>query len=202
MNKRERVVQFGYLDDELTDWIRDKELENVLNETALHIGWIIIEFNRLEQVIHFMLEQLLSNSQGRDEIVNIFLSEMSFSSKQNLLIKIYGQYISRVDNVRNLEAQLEKVESRLSESLLKRNRYAHADFGSISKGKFVKVKTKAKKDGVYHTFVKFDTDDMGNDLEYIHNTIEILDEFVYFNVYAIRNCFSNFVSMSRMVKLF
>lgn len=177
MNKREKIVEYRYYDEDLNDWIEDDQLDNTLNEIALNTGWIIIEFNSLEASINYNIEQLLSHSEGQDEIVNIFLSEMNFNSKQSLLIKIYGYYIFHVDQVKQLKADLGKLESKLIESGQRRNRYAHADFSSISKKKFVKVKTKSKKDGVYHTFVKFDRDDMRDDLKFIRNTFEELQAF-------------------------
>ena len=40
MNDREKISEFKYYDEELNDWIENKELDDVLNEIASFIGWI------------------------------------------------------------------------------------------------------------------------------------------------------------------
>lgn len=177
MNDREKTSEYKFYDEELHDWINDDELEITLNDIAFNSGWILIEFNSLESLVHYKLEQLLSLSEGTDEIVNMFLSEMTYNQKQTLLTRVYGHYTNYVDKVKNLRNELESIRIRLTESSVKRNRYAHADFTSISKRRFVRVKTKIKTDRVYHTFVKFEKKDMEDDLSYIQQTIELLEDF-------------------------
>ncbi|MBV6639417.1 MAG: hypothetical protein KI791_01810 [Cyclobacteriaceae bacterium] len=102
---------------------------------------------------------------------------MTYQRKQNLLVKIYNHYVRSLENISHLKADLDKIEIKLIESGIRRNRYAHADFTIISKKKYVKVKTKSGKDGVRHIFVKFDQEHMESDLKFVRDTFEELENF-------------------------
>ena len=163
--------------ESMLDEICEEDQDKVLNEIAYYTGWIVILLNSLEETVSFCIKELLASSEAEDELIYIFLSEMHYSNKVNLLIKIYGQHLSRIERLDVIKEDYQKLENVLKEAGNRRNRYAHADWIGISKERYVKVKTKAKKDGVFHTFRKFDEEDMKCDLEFIEAAVDLLEEF-------------------------
>ena len=77
----------------------------------------------------------------------------------------------------NLRKRLEALETRLREASARRNRYAHASWTEISSKNYVRVKTKAKKGGVFHSYRRFETEDMVQDCDYIEKTQTVLSDF-------------------------
>ncbi len=169
---------FRYYDNGIDEWMEGDEKDEFLNQLAFHIGWIIIEFNSLENSINWYIKEMLSDCESRDETVFLFLSSMTISQKVDLLIRLYGQWIFRDYKLIELREQLKKFEFRLKDAIQKRNKYVHGNWSEVYKGNVVKVKTEAKKDGVYHTFQKFEEEDMNEDfqlIESLHNEIDELD---------------------------
>lgn len=179
---------YRYFDAGLDDWIEGEEKDDILNDFAIYIGWIIIEFNSLESQIDYHIKEQLSHSETKDEMVYLFLSKMSVSEKIDLLIKLYGMWVFRDFELIQFREKLNEIESKLREANTKRNRYAHTDWSDMFKERYFKVKTQPKKDGVQHTFMKFEQEHMEEDLELIQNLHGELYEFdEEFNQYRHRH---------------
>ena len=153
----------------------DEEKLNDFLETVAPYIFIIIEFNSLEAMLDFCIKELMSDSEGRDDMVFVFLAEMSYSSKVTCLMNLYGQYNFGCDL--KLNQQLINLETHLREAAKRRNQYAHGQWDDTSEDNYLTVKVKAKRDGVFHVYRKFEVSDMEADLEYIQNTQSLLDDF-------------------------
>lgn len=170
LHQRESHPAIEYLDDE-------EQLDKLLELASSYIGRIIIEFNSLEDSISFCIKELVSESESRDEQIYVFLSEMGYSSKVTALINLYGQYIQYIEL--DLTERFTNLEKNLRDAAKYRNQYAHANWAEISESNYVLTKTKAKKQGVFHTYRKFDESQMKNDLATIraaHASLEFFDE--------------------------
>lgn len=188
MTKEEREKLICDYDEDLDDCPDDVEYNKILNKVANYIGWIIIGLNSLEDTTSFNIREFLGSGDGHDEQHYIFLSEMTYNAKVNTLIKLYAFYINGVfEEAKKRETikHLDNLECLLKKSGKIRNRYAHADWESISKKHFVKVRTKAKKSGVFHIYRKFNITDMKKDVELIEKAQQSLENFdeTYINFY-------------------
>ena len=161
-------------DDLLTE-----DLDERYETIAKHIGYIVIHFNALEDLVTLIVSDLTFERLGdQDERSAVFLSEMTFSQKASTLMKLYGLWI-RFDDFRRYEDRLNGIGQRLTESSRRRNQYAHADWLHSESMKWVKIKTKVsrQRDRVFHQYRSFDDCDMADDLAYIKQTSQLLDEF-------------------------
>jgi hypothetical protein len=149
-----------------------KQLEKFLDRAAPYIGFIIIEFNSLEAMLDFCIKELLSESEGRDDMIYVFLAEMSYSSKVTSLMNLYGQINEGCEL--GLKQKLVDLEKQLREVARRRNQYAHGQWNDTSEGNFLPVKVSAKRDGVYHVYRKFDVKVMKADLKLIEKTQVLL----------------------------
>ena len=181
MNKKIIETNFNDYSKELGGiWVNDPNFDQKLDEIASHIGWIIINLNSLEDTISFCINEYMGDSEPSDELNSIFQSELSYAAKYKTLIKIYGWHISQLceDQIKNgMLKKLEKLNKSLKKAGELRNQYAHANWNDMSQTRFVKIKTKAKIDGVYHIYRQFEIADMEKDIEFIDNTQQELDDF-------------------------
>jgi hypothetical protein len=168
---------FRYYDNGIDEWMEGDEKDEFLNQLAFHIGWIVIEFNSLEDSINWYIKEMLSDCESKDETVYLFLSSMTIGQKVDLLIRLYGQWVFREYELIELREKLKTLEFRLKDAIQKRNKYVHGNWSEVYKGNVIKVKTEAKKDGVYHTFQKFDEEDMNEDFQLIESLHQEIDEF-------------------------
>jgi len=176
MKRTQIKTPYRYYDHGIDDWLEGDEKDEFLNQVAFHIGWIIIEFNSLEDSINWYIKEILSNNETQDGTVFLFLSNMTIGQKVDLLICLYGQWILRDYELVDLRDKLKSLESRLKDAIQKRNKYAHGNWSDVYKDNYIKVKTEAKKDGVYHTFMKFEEEHMKEDLELIESLHEEINE--------------------------
>jgi hypothetical protein len=177
MNSRFIQTDFRFVEVGDDKFLEDTKIDEKLNELASYIGWIIMEFNSLDTSVSWFIKEILSHSEGKDELIYLFLCEMNYSQRVNLLIRIYGQLVYNDDRFETLRTNLEKIEQDLKEDSTRRNRYAHADFDDTLKGNFFKVSTKPKKNGVFHTYMKCHSDDLEQDLNFIKALPDRLYDF-------------------------
>jgi hypothetical protein len=178
MPKPAKITPFIYLDSDLEfSWEDDSPWEELLNEAAPLIGLIIIFFNSLEDQINTYICEILSHSEGKDELIYTFLAEMGYSQKVTILTRLYGQMIREFEDSEDMLDQLSALEATLRNAGTARNQYAHADWTGISSKKFIRVKTKAKKQGVEHTFIRFSKEDMKSDLKQIEEIPHQMETF-------------------------
>lgn len=161
-------------------WVNDPNYEKKLDEIASHIGWIVINLNSLEDTLSFCIKELTGDCGLDDELNFIFQSELNYAGKYKTLVKIYGWHITQMlegEKRMNMLDKLEILNKHLKKAGELRNQYAHADWSDISEKRFVKIKTKTKKYGIYHIYRQFEIPDMEKDIEFINNTHQKLDDF-------------------------
>jgi hypothetical protein len=161
------------------------ELEYIENEDALtkylkeivpYIGWIIVYFNSLEEHISDFIREAILRDPFHDTRLDVLLSEMSFLGKCKGLIHLYGQLIED-SSIEYKQKDLNELEKMLNECMMRRNEYAHANWLGVTKENYVRVKSKSKKQGVFHLFKNLDIVKAKEDIEFINNSRFILNEF-------------------------
>jgi hypothetical protein len=163
----------------------EKQLSNYLTKIAKHIGWIVIYFNSLEDVLAQSLREMMLTDPYQDERLDVFLAEMGYRAKANALIHLYGQAIAH--GVPRLAAdELKILETALSRAAAIRNGYAHADWIGVRTGAYIKVKTNSSKNGIVHRYKKIDVNTANLDLDFIvslRDRLEAVHELIQDQIY-------------------
>lgn len=154
----------------------EEELTAALEKISSSIGWIVIEFNSLEDSVGFCIKELVSNSEGGDSLVYTLIANMGFTAKANALMNLYGETIERC-GFRDLRESLKALDTQLQEAARRRNCYAHADWIGISRQHLVAVKIAASRKGVRQFYRTFEPEEMARDLEYVREATEALVQF-------------------------
>lgn len=154
----------------------DIELLSYLEELASKIGWIIIYFNSLDDGISQCIREAMLHDPYQDERMDVFLAEMSFSTKCRSLMHLYGQMIESA-KIKFTQTDLNQLEGTLLECSKRRNEYAHADWIGLKKGGYVRVKTQSKKRGITQRYKWFDLSQVNADINFIESARHMLDEF-------------------------
>lgn len=164
--------------DDVEYFENDSDLEALLNKISPYIGWIIIELNSLEGMMEYIIKEIVSTSEARDNFIYIFLSKMDFSSKMHSLTSMYG-YIIESCNLADLREELKFLKTKLFDACERRNTYAHADWSGISTKNLVATKYSANRRGVKILYKTFEIKDMEADIEFIRevkNELDLFDE--------------------------
>ena len=172
----ERILRRKNADEELIFLDTDEELLKYLEGIVPHIGWIIVFFNSLEDMISECIREAILRDPLQDERLDVFLAEMLFSGKCRALMQLYGQMIEDGD-VKYTHDDLNELESQLIECSKRRNEYAHADWVGLKQQCYVRVKSQSKKRGVYHRYKKFEEEQMNEDVIFISNARLALEVF-------------------------
>lgn len=157
--------------------LEEEELRNYLEEISSYIGWIIIYFNSLEDLVSFAIADLMTHDPYQDERIHVFLAEMQYSQKCRTLMNLYGQTIDCCNGNIPSRDELLEIEKSLFECGKRRNEYAHADWVGSRESKFVSVKTKVKKQGIFETYKKFDVERIQADIDFIYMVRDKVEEF-------------------------
>lgn len=164
----------------------ETQLSNYLAKIAKHIGWIVIQFNSLEDVIAQSLREMMLRDPYQDERLDVFLSEMGYQAKARALIHLYGQTISHC-GVRLPLDELAILETALVRAATVRNGYAHADWIGVRTGAYIKVKTKSSKSGIVHRYKKIDVNTATRDVNFIvslSDRVEAVHELIQDQIYG------------------
>ncbi len=100
----------------------EEELTAALDKISSSIGWIVIEFNLLEDSIGFCIKEIVSSSEGGDSPVYALIANMGFTAKANALMNLCGETIERC-GFRDLRESLKALDSKLKEAARCRNCY-------------------------------------------------------------------------------
>lgn len=163
----------------------EKKMSNYLSKIASRIGWIVIHFNSLEDVIAQSLREMMLRDPYQDERLDVFLSEMGYQAKARALIHLYGQTISH-GRLRLPLDETTILETALTRAATIRNGYAHADWIGVRTGAYIKVKTKSSKSGVVHRYKKIDVNVALRDLHFIvslRDRVEAVHELIQDQIY-------------------
>jgi len=107
--------------------LEEEELSDLLEEMAGYIGWRIIYFNSLEDIVSYAIAENITDDAIQDDRMSVFLAEMTYSGKCRVLINLYGQIIEYCD-VKYTVEDLTELEKLLVECGKRRNEYAHANW--------------------------------------------------------------------------
>lgn len=162
---------------DILDEISEEESEEIFSELIHSVGWMIMIFNSLDGLVNHCMDKGLDPQERRSEINYLLISEMSYAQKVNFVIRNYGQLIYNDPYFQDMKDDLERLEQCLKQSGTLRNRYAHADFSTILKGHYIKVKTKPKKDGVFYDYMRFEKGDLDADIKFVGETRDSLEKF-------------------------
>lgn len=155
--------------------LNDAQLEGYLRKISPLIGKIVIAFNYLEDSINFIIKELVSDSFYKDEIPWIFISEMPFSNKVNVLEKLYRFYLRFSE--KDYEDELKFLIAGLREAGNKRNFIVHANWNEVNSDSLVKIRTKVKNYGAKNIYKIIDTESLEKEEKFIYNIHECLEKF-------------------------
>ncbi|MFZ6045794.1 hypothetical protein ACFW0H_06690 [Pseudomonas sp. CR3202] len=172
----DRHLSLREAENELEPLYSEDELSEYLEELAPYVGWIIIYFNSLEDGVSHCIRETILHDPYQDERMDVFLSEMMFSGKCRSLMHLYGQLI-QTGQVKFKQQDLVALENKLLECSRRRNEYAHADWVGIKEGRYVRVKSQSKREGIVHRYRKFELSRIQNDVDFICQARDELDEF-------------------------
>ncbi len=164
------------LRDEIEFYDSEEELTTALEKVSSAIGWIVIEFNSLEDSVGFCIKEIVSSSEAADSLVYALIANMRFTAKANALVNLYGELLERCD-LHDLREPLKALDVRLKEAARRRNRYVHADWQGLSKQHLAAVKITANRKGVRQLYRTFSPKEMDEDLHYIRETTGALKQF-------------------------
>lgn len=168
-------------------WDDDTEQDRYLEKVSSQIGWIIIEFNRLEWQVHEVVKKYLCNDVLETNAIFFeTVANKNFSSKIDLLKNFFTIYYSgdkkqmfdETTFFSNFKCVLDKLIDKLKKSSTLRNKYAHCYWHRMSKDNFVEFKYKINhEEGLHKVFVSFNPNDLNSDYELIESSQELLYEF-------------------------
>lgn len=177
--KLESDFQLNQIFDlETSEELSDDEKTDLFVERLYDIGWIIMLFNSLEGSVNRALDKALDPDERRGEINHLLICEMNYSSKVSFIIRHYGMMIYNDNKFNNLIPELEILEKKLRDAGTTRNIYAHANYGMTTANEhYIQVKTKAKRNGVFYDYMRFEKEDIELDRRLILDTRSLLEEF-------------------------
>lgn len=176
--KKERKVIDAFeadIDANYSKWVNEEQQDEYLGKIATQIGWIIIEFNRLEWQLTEVLKQYFCND--LPEIAAVYyniISSGSFSQKVDLLkdfYKVYGSGTKKVvfesnEELKEWDKQVDIVINQLKTAAQIRNKYAHCFWHLMDESKYVEFKSVIKhEDGLNRVLIRFDENDLREDYE-------------------------------------
>lgn len=160
--------------DDAGDWVDDPELGDYLEKIAPYIGYVIIFFKSLEDLLAMFIRECILRDPIQDERLDVFLADMLFAGKCTALMHLYGQVISTTPAGKVTMDDLNALERTLVDCAKRRNEYAHAHWSDLRKDAYVRVKAQSKKLGLFFKYKKFDLAQMEADVEFIRaSTLEL-----------------------------
>lgn len=151
----DKEILHSRYDDHPENVESDDELNAYLSRIAEEIGWIIIYFNSLEDLIAHFLREMMLRDPSQDERLDVFITEMGYQSKARALIHLYGQ--TAACGISSLpENELVTLEKALTLAATIRNGYAHADWMGLRTKEYVRVKSRSSRSGIFHRYKRID----------------------------------------------
>lgn len=194
MRKKEEVLKiFAHEDDDIfggyEDWENEEKQEKYLEKISYQIGWIIIEFNRLEWQLHEVIKKYLCNeSLELNSLLFENIAKNGFSSKVDLLKKFFKQYylgdkkhmFDDSPEFGDYNQVVDKMIKALKDVAEIRNKYAHCFWHRMNEKHFVEFKYVLKPNiGLKKVFIRFNPTDLKEDSESLNNAEDLLLDFEY-----------------------
>jgi hypothetical protein len=161
------LQQFAFLNKYL-----EGDNEEFLELIAPQIGFIVFDFNLLEERLTSFICQLINhNSDAKGLIIT---HNMTYSSK----VDLFDRYLNHTHQVLNKQIQTHnKFVEDLKESGRLRNMVVHAEWDTADKEGYTCVKLRTTKNGLTQEFVQLDY----NSLVDVRN--KIIETYNYFDEY-------------------
>jgi hypothetical protein len=142
--KKENLDQFDYFDD---DYIWNPK---VFVDYSYAIGEFIIEFNRLEHEMNIAIADIIYDDAHHKGYV--IVEKLSFINKIDLFFKMYLGLVHETNSKH--EAWLKEIRDILIDVNTFRNNIVHANWGTLTKDRFVRTKTVVDSQDGLVKFVK------------------------------------------------
>lgn len=157
---------FGVLEGE------DQEFN--LWEICYRIWSLVMSFNWLEAELESCICECISDR--TDDIWMMYVCELSYKQKIDLLIKVYKRSIVLLDKDESLLEDCDTIRSALNAIWSFRNNVVHARWYTITETKHVRVKAKYGLDWVKFNYKKFSNEIFDKRIELIERTETNLDD--------------------------
>ena len=191
---RKKIEKFSIYPQDESDvfadygnWSNDDAQNKYLQNTASQIGWIIIEFNRLEWQLHELIKQYLCNdSLETNAIFFESVASKNFRTKVDLMQSFFQIYYSGEkkhmfdlsENWNDFKVELDSVFDKVKKTSELRNKYAHCYWHRATEDNFVEFQYKiTATDGLRKEFVRFNLEDLKKDYELIDEAQNALCNF-------------------------
>ncbi len=135
-----------YFDQYISEFPEEEIDTKTLNSYAKSIGRFIVVFSGLENELDHSLVNMIDNRS--DHLGYTIISKMLMMPKIELFHQIYGQTISMINKDLTRKNDLDKLTKDLKDITIFRNNIVHANWYSLDKKGFVRIKVKADDEGV------------------------------------------------------
>ncbi|MBI2414601.1 hypothetical protein HYV31_02000 [candidate division WWE3 bacterium] len=140
--KIENLEQYDYYD---SDYIEKRR-----RLIAPLIGNFFISFSQFEHDLNTSLAELIGD--GSHDIGYVLIRNMEMVEKITIFSDLLYQYMSAMES-KNKDL-LKKIKQAMIELVEFRNKVAHANWNTLEKGDYVRVKIKPSKESGFITFTK------------------------------------------------
>jgi hypothetical protein len=146
--------------------------EKYLHSVAPLIGYIVYEFNSLEERLTALIHQMISDRSDDKGIIITY--KMSYSQK----VDLFNRYSTWAQNICNKAISNHQLfVQTLTECGRLRNMVVHAEWETVDRDGFALVKIKVEKNGIQQEYVQFDLDSLAKINGLITDAYNKFDEY-------------------------
>ena len=163
--------QYSYEDHNL-DIDNDEEYENFLDITAPLIGYIVHEFNKLDETLNSAIWQFISDRS--DQLGALITYKMNFSAK----VDLFNRLIRSMEYGCQIKIPvMDEIIEKLKKCATLRNAVVHAEWQNINELGYTFVKLNFEKGGLKQHYWQFTPDSLHEIRELIIETYFLFDTF-------------------------
>lgn len=146
--------------------------EEFLESIAPLIGYIVYEFNSLEEILTSFICQIISDR--ADDKGLIITHKMAYSQK----VELFNRLTTWTQRICEKEVPIhEEFIKKLRECGRLRNMVVHAEWDSVDDEGYTLVKLRINKNGIEQEYVQFDEDSLKKIQEMIIETYNQFDDY-------------------------
>ena len=171
---KEEKFQFGQYSNEnhTYDDVNNEEYESFLQQTAPLIGYIVHDFNKLDESLNNAIWQKISDR--TDEIGALITYKMNFSAKVDLFKRIIKAMEIGCDvKILILNELIEK----LKRCATLRNAVVHAEWYNMNEKDYTFVKLNFEENGLKQHYWQFTPESLGKIIDLINETYFLFDTY-------------------------
>ncbi len=166
-SKRVQVGQYAFETKYL-----EGDNEEFLEIIAPLIGYIVYEFNSLEEILTSFICQIISDRS--DDKGLIIVHKMTYSQK----VELFNRWSSWAQRICEKEIPIhQEFVEKLRECGRLRNMVVHAEWDSVDKEGYTLVKLRINKNGIEQEYVQFDESSLERIQELIIETYNQFDKY-------------------------